>query len=673
MTSRRRAPWLVATALLALAIGTYAGVAGCGFLHFDDDLFVTGNPFVRQGLSLRAVRWAFEAGLLYLTPYTDYWLPLTALSRMLDVQLFGMNPTAQHLVNLLLHGANVLLLFALLRFATGALWRSAFVAAVLAVHPLHVEAVAWVTARKDVLCGFFWLGTLAAYVGWAHAPSRKRWALVVLLFACALMSKPMAATLPFVLLLLDYWPLGRLTDGPRLARGLRLLREKGALFALSAASVAVTIASKPTVSFVARDRLPLSARLGNALDAYVSYLTQAFWPVDLAVGYPHAEGGLPWSRLLVCSLVLALLTSVALLARRPYLIVGWLWFLGVLVPTIGLVQSGVQSRADRFSYLPLVGISLALAWAAGEWAAGAARRRLVIALCAALTLLLLARETRAQVGYWHDDLSLFTHATAVLPTSVIAHNGLGAALARAGELDRAEAEYRAALARRRDTVLVLRNLSALLASRGRDAEAQALLEDALRRPDRAPDEMAELHFALGRLEARWRRNRSAEAHYAEALRFDPRHWAALYNLGNLLAAEGRLDEAAERYAAAQRLNPDDVDVSNNLGLALLLTARPAQAVERLSAAVAIDPGLARGHVSLGRALVAAGRPEQGTAELREAVALAPASSEAHFQLAEVLASRGFSAEAQQHYREAVRLDPDDPLARARLAGAEPPS
>jgi protein O-mannosyl-transferase len=619
---------------------------------------------VRQGLSLRAIRWAFTAGLLYPTHYTDYWLPLTALSRMLDVQLFGMNPMAQHLVNLLFHAANVLLLFALLRAATGALWRSAFVAAVLAVHPLHVEAVAWVTARKDVLCGLFWLGTLAAYVGWTRAPGRRRWALVVLLFACALMSKPMAATLPFVLLLLDYWPLGRLTGG------LRLLREKALLFALSAASVAVTIMANVNVSLVSRERLSLLARLGNALDAYVGYLAQAFWPVGLAVGYPHAEGTLPGPRVLGCFLLLALGTALALLARRPYLTVGWLWFLGMLIPTIGLVQSGIQGRADRFVYLPLVGISLALAWAVGEWASGDARRRRVVALCAALALALLARTTRAQVAYWRDDRSLFTHATTVLPTSVIAHNSLGAALARAGQLDRAEAEYRTALRFRPDTVVALRNLSVLLAGRGRAAEAQSLLETALARPDLAPDAMAELHFALGRLEALRRQDQAAQAHYAEALRLDPRHWAALYNSGNLLAAQGRLGEAAERYAAAWRLNPDDVDVANNLGLALLLSGHPAEAVECLDAAVAIDPPLARGHVSLGRALVAAGRPEAGLAQLRQAVALAPGSSEAHFQLAEALASRGGSAEAREHYREAARLDPADPLARERLARAE---
>ncbi len=657
--------WLLAVALVALTVWAYADVAACGFLRFDDDLFVTGNPFVRQGLTPRALRWAFEADLVYQSPHADYWIPLTAISRMLDVELFGLDAAAHHLVNLLLHCVNVLLLFAVLRSLTGALWRSACVAAVLAVHPLHVEAVAWVTARKDVLSGLFWLATLAAYGAWARAPGRKRWALVLFLFACGLMSKPMVATLPFALLLLDYWPLGRI------GRGVALLREKWALFGLSAASVAATVVSNLHVSLIPRERLPLSARLSNALDAYVSYLSQAFWPAGLAVGYPHAQGEMSWLRFVVCVVVLGLITAIALIARkrRPYLLVGWLWFVGTLLPTSGLVQSGIQGRADRFVYLPLIGISLALVWACGEWVSHSARRRSIAAACAVAAVFLLAQTTRRQISYWKDDRTLFTHATAVLPGSAIAHNGLGAALGREGQLDQAEAEFRESLRIRPDSLLALRNLSALLAGRGRAEEALGLVDAALKRPGLSPDMMAELHFTLGWLESRRQRPQAAWAHFAAALRLDSRHWAALHNSGDLLVAQGRLAEAESYFAAAQRLNPDDVNVNNNLGLVLLLTGRPAAAVACLSEGARIDPRFALVRVSLGRALLAVGRADEGLAELRQAIAIEPENAEAHFQLAEALRARGLADEAANHYREAVRTNPADTQARSRLEEA----
>ena len=654
--------WL-AGALLLLTLVSYARVFECGFLAYDDDKFVTANPHVARGLTWSGLRWALAADLVFDSPRADYWEPLVALSRMADVELFGMRAGGHHLTNLVLHGASVVLLFWLLLGLTGALWRSAIVAAVFALHPLHVESVAWVSERKDVLSGLLFLLTLAAYAAYLRAPSPEKRLLVALVFALGLMAKPMLVTLPFVLLLLDVWPAGRLSLGAA------LVREKAELFALSAVSVAISLRTMAPLSS-GGSALSLAGRLVNALDACVSYLAQAFWPAGLAIGYPHLGQVTSWPRLLLQAAALAAVSVVVLRdrARRPYLLVGWCWFLGMLVPVVGLVQVGIQGRADRYMYLPLIGLALAVVWRVGEWAAANGTRRRVAAVAAAGMTAALALLSWRQVGYWKDDLALFSHAVSVVPDSPIAHNGLAAALIRLGRTDEAARELREALRLRPDLVVVRRNLALLEVRRGRGDEGARILEQGLASVAGDGGDAAELHLSLGFLRAQEGRTREAEVLYGKAVQADPRQWAALYDWGNLLAAQGRLGDAEEKLQAARRLNPDDAGIANNLGLVLLLEGRAPAAVDALSDGNRWFPDDPRLLTSLGRALAASGRDAEALLRLREAVSSAPRSAEAHYQLGRVLEATRLTEEALAHYREAVRLDPGDAQALAALRG-----
>lgn len=608
---------LIAVGLVCLTIVAHEGVLRCGFLNHDDNMFIHRNPIVRQGLTWRGVGWAFQAELAYDSHLADYWTPVTVLSRMLEISLFGLRPAAHHLTNLLLHCLNVLVAFRVFRGLSGATYRSALVAAVLAVHPLHVEAVAWLSARKDMLSCLFWLLTIGAYGAFARAPSARRMALAAATLALGLMSKPMVMTLPFVLLLLDLWPLGRWHLGRR------LLLEKWPLFLLVAISLAITLGSN--LSLKAVDAFPLSWRVANALDSYVAYLQQAVWPTRLAPGYPHSEGALPPSRILFCVAVLGVISGLALVnrKRRPYVLVGWGWFLGALVPAIGLVQSGSQARADRFTYIPLMGISVAIAWIAGDWAQRSRRRRVALAMLATIALVALATVTRRQVTHWKDDLALFSHAVEALPRSPLAHNGLAAALAQKGDLEGSERELREVLRLKPDFMFVRVSLSNLLTRMGRSAEGLHVLEEGLLA---APAGAYE--FERGLLRERQGRAREAAEHYSTAVARDPAHSVALYNWGNLLVAEGRMDEAVTRYLAAWRLNPDNGDVTNNLGMALLLSGHVEAALERLREGIVFDPESARLHTTLGYALSAAGRNAEAIAQLREALRLQPGYTEA---------------------------------------------
>jgi Flp pilus assembly protein TadD len=654
---------LVVLGLLGLTLAVHEGVRHAEFLHYDDDLFVTNNPFVRQGLTPRSLRWAFEADLVYETPYLDYWAPLTVLTRLVDVQVHGMSPAGHHLTNLLLHALNVGLAFLALRALTGALWPSAFVAAVMAVHPLHVEPVAWVAARKDMVSGVFWMAGLGAYAAYARAPSRRRYALLLFTFLCGLLSKPMVLTFPFVLLLLDHWPLRRPLGWP--AR----VREKAPLFLLTAASVLVTYRANMNVSLVPTGALPLWVRFANAAEAYAGYLGHALWPAGLGVGYPHVAGSLTAGSLAVsvAALLAVSVWAVAARNRQPWVIVGWCWFLGMVLPTVGIVQSGVQNRADRYAYLPLMGLSLAVAFTVARWVESRPRLRRAAFGLGALAVLALAVVSHRQIRFWKDDMTLFSRSIEVIEGNAISHNGRGAAFLRAGDAAKAEADFREALRLKPDFIGVVRNLTLLLLPQGRFAEAESLARDGLLRFALPGSRAAsELHFDLALVRARQGRAAEAEAEYREVLALNPYNWAALYNWGNLLVAAGRLEDAETRYRDAHRLNRDDVGVAGNLGLVVLLRGRAGEAVALLEEAIAIDPGNGPLRTKLGRCLVAAGRHADGVAALREGVRLAARNPDAHFQLAVALEAAGATAEAAARYEEALRLDPGDEAARGRL-------
>jgi protein O-mannosyl-transferase len=413
-----RPPLVLGGALALLTVLAFLPSLGNGYVILDDPLYVTANREVRQGITLEGAAWALTANV------ANNWHPLTVLSHMLDVEVFGLPPVGHHLTSLLLHLAGVLLLFEALRRMTGAAYRSALVAALFAVHPTRVESVAWISERKDVLSGLFWMLALLAYLGWVRRPSAGRYLLVTLALALGLAAKPMVVTLPCVLLLLDFWPLGR--------RGLRgLIVEKIPLFALSAASSVVTLHYQRT-SMAPLDVLPWDLRLANAAVSYVSYLGKAFLPRNLAVFYPFPMEIPAW-KTAGAVLLLALVTALAVWRARksPWLLVGWLWFLGTLVPVIGLVQVGRQAMADRYTYLPFVGLFLAVVWGTAEWAERRGALRPVLGALAVLAILGLAGMTRAQTRHWRDGVTLFRHALAVTGNNPLARQGLARALAAA--------------------------------------------------------------------------------------------------------------------------------------------------------------------------------------------------------------------------------------------------
>ncbi|MCC6847406.1 MAG: tetratricopeptide repeat protein [Deltaproteobacteria bacterium] len=622
----------VAAVLLLATLALYAPVRDHAFLNYDDTEYVTEHPRVRAGLTRAGVAWALTG------VHQATWHPLTSLTHLLDVQLFGLDAGPHLLVNVLLHACATAVLFLVLRSATGARWPSAFVAAAFAWHPLRVESVAWVSERKDVLSGLFWMLTLAAYVGYARRPTWGRWFAIAAVFTLGLLAKPMLVTLPCVLLLLDLWPLGRVPPaGGAPAVWRALVREKLPLFGLAAAmSAATVLAQRSAGALTTLATAPFGYRVGNALVSYVAYLRKILWPTGLAVFYPPREDLSVWAALAAAALVAAVTVAVLRAARRaPYLLVGWLWYLGTLVPVIGLVRHGEQAMADRFTYLPSIGIFMVLAWAARELAAGA-RPRVPAGLATAggaLALAACVAATARQLDHWRDSVSLFTHALAVAPDNYVAHGNLGVAL------------------------------DAL----GRHTEAMAHFERAVAL---APS-FAKARLNLGNALARSGSVEAAEAEYREAVRLDPGSALASYDLGLLLAERGELAEAIAWYRRALDRDPRYARAWNNLGWALAARGAPgdlAEAVRAYERALAMDPDLTAAHNNLAVALEGLGRGDEALAHYAAAVRLAPDEPRAHANHAALLASLGRTDEAIASYREALRLAPE--LAEVRAALAE---
>jgi Flp pilus assembly protein TadD len=507
-------------AALALLVAiAFAGVLRNGFLTFDDDLYVTANPLVLGGLTLRGVAEAFT------TFHAGNWHPLTWLSHMTDVELFGLDPAAHHAVNAALHALNAVLLFLALTALTRTTWRAALVAAFFGVHPLHVESVAWVAERKDLLSTAFGLLSLLAWARWARGGSRAAWGTSLACFALALLAKPMLVTLPFLMLVLDAWPLERLRGRedvwPR-------VREKLAFFALAFGACAVTlVAQQPAIT-----PAPFALRVANALLAFPAYLSRAFWPAALAVQYPYRTV-VPYSDLGAAAALVAAITGLAVwqARRRPWLLVGWLWFAGMLVPTLGLIQVGVQSSADRYTYLPLVGVAIAIVWSAAELVERAPRLRPLAAAAAVLLLALCVLRTRAQVEAWRDNTTLFTHATEVTPDNWFAHGELGIALAASGETARGRAELETALRIHPGYPRALANLGTLRAETGEPDAGVADLQHALE----LDPTMRGARVALGVALERARRLAEARAQYETLLARDPDDRTVELQLARLLA------------------------------------------------------------------------------------------------------------------------------------------
>jgi tetratricopeptide (TPR) repeat protein len=559
--------------------------------------------------------------------------------------LYGLNPAGYHLTNVLLHAAAVLLLFGLLWRMTGFLWRSAFVAAVFAVHPLRAESVAWIAERKDVLSGVFFMLTLWAYIAYARRPSSLgRYLTVAGLFALGLMAKPMLVTLPFVLLLLDYWPLRRMetaTDGGSWSFPRRVILEKVPLLVLTTVSCVITFSAQ-TDSIIPIDTLSLSSRLANAPVACMAYIGKLFYPVGLAVFYPHPGGGLPIWKVVLSTLALAGISLAAIVWRRrfPYLFVGWFWYLGMLAPVIGLAQAGSQSMADRYTYLPQIGLVLSMTWGIAD-SSSLWRGRRWVSMASVAALLVLMALAHRQVSYWRNSETIWTHtlnctapiyivhynlgialadsgkyveavdhyqkALEIWPASSDAHNNLGMALAGLGRIDEAVVHYQKALANKPGDADVYTNLGNAFAARGQLDEAIADYEKALSiKPD-----SAEAHHNYGVALERSGQIDAAVAHYQKALEINPIYADNYISLGNAMANRGQIDAAISHYRKALEINPDYAGVHYNLGMILVRSGQVDEAVSHFQMALEIQPDYAEARYYLNLALQQRNQPDRG--------------------------------------------------------------
>ncbi len=564
-TPRRGRLVLPALILIVLTLAAFLPVLGNGFINLDDDLSVTANPAVRAGITREGIRWAFTS-----LGYASNWHPLTWLSHQADVSLFGLDPAGHHLTSLLLHAANVLLLLLLLARMTGARWPSFLAAALFAVHPLHVESVAWVAERKDVLSTLLGLLCLLAWLEYLRRPASGRYILALALFVLGLLAKPMLVSFPFVLLLLDYWPLGRRqrrepAGGERGSRYLPPLTEKLPFFILAAASSLVTwLAQARGGALNPLSRTDPGGRVANALVSYVRYLGKTVWPSGLVPFYPLPAHGWGWWRIAGAALILVAVSLLALRGRRPWFAAGWLWYLVTLLPVIGLVQVGEQALADRYTYLPLIGIFIMIAWGLDEPAWRVPRLRHFLAVLAGATLLACAVLTWTQVGYWKDSLTLFGRTLEVSRDNWLALTNYGLALEEAGRYPEATARLEEALALDPGWAPARNNLGLALARSGRLAEARVHFQEALRLQPGS----AEARLNLANVLALQGLPAEALVQVREAVRLAPRLAMAHNNLGVYLLREGRREEARGEFREALRLDPFQEEAKANLRDAL---------------------------------------------------------------------------------------------------------
>jgi Tfp pilus assembly protein PilF len=523
-----------------------------GFLNYDDEKYVFKNSHVIAGLSPQEMGWAFTHA------HAANWHPVTWISHMLDCQVFGLNAGGHHFTNVLLHAAAAVLLFFVLRRMTGSLWRSAFVAALFAIHPLRVESVAWVAERKDVLSGVFFMLTLNAYTSYTRNPSHLRYLAMSILFALGLMSKPMLVTLPCLLLLLDYWPLKRIVD---LAQTREVILEKVPLFLLSIVSCFATIAAQRE-SIDVIENLSVPWRIGNACVSAVTYIWQLIWPRNLAVFYPHPRETLPLLTIAIAAALLIAITAgvVALRRSRPYLFTGWFWYLIMLAPIIGIVQVGWQAHADRYTYLPHIGLCLAGTWAIADLTLNWSRRREVLTGAAVVIIALLSWQAHVQASYWRDNETLWRHAIAVVPRNATAHNNLGTLLGRSGHYAEAIAEFEQALEIDPAIRKANSNLGAALLETGKIDEAIAHFEKELQ----VQPQSAETENILAHTLMQANRTEAALEHSRKFVQLRPNSATGHYNLALALQRTGRIAEAVSQYEQALALKPDYANARRNL-------------------------------------------------------------------------------------------------------------
>lgn len=706
-TPTGRRDLLLTAALVAAIFATYWQVSTFEFISYDDGVYVTANETVQKGLTFQGIIWAFTTG------HGANWHPLTWLSHLLDVSLYGEEPAGHHITSVILHAINAVLLFFLFKSMTGAVWESFFIAALFALHPLRVESVAWVSERKDVLSTFFWFVTMLAYVRFVRQPNPVRYLLVAAGLAVGLMAKPMLVTLPFVLLLMDFWPLNRFgafSAGTRSpvhgslrtpafrSTALGLFKEKIPLIAIVIISSIVTFLVQREGGAVARvDEFTIGDRFQNALMGYVRYLGKLVWPEGLAVFYPYNT---EWAvnQLAGAAIILAGVTLLAIFSwrRLPFVTVGWFWYVGTLLPVIGLVQVGSQSIADRYTYVPVIGITVLMVWSIRELLVHRQQLGRIAVAAGFAVLVVLASATWVQAGHWQNSIALFKHTAEVTTNNWVAHSNLGIAYTAENEYEEAIKHYRKAIEIHQKDPEAEHGLGVVLVKVGKIDEA---IQHYLKALEIKPDHH-EAFNNLGAAYAMQGRTEEAQKQYAEALRIKPDYAEAHNNFGSLLAEQGKLDEAIRHFSEALKVKPEYRDARNNLERAQSghtgrahdislreekLKTNPADVETRLELAgllrdqgrmsdasehyrevIRIRPNNIEARKALASLLSGQGKIQEAITELDEVIKIAPRNVDARNELGMLLGRAGRMNEAVKHLTEAVRINPGSADARNNL-------
>jgi len=634
--------------LILIIFAVFAQVRSFNFINYDDLLYVNENVHIATGLKCNNIVWVFTK------PNVSNWHPLTGLSHILDCQLFGLNAGAHHIINLLFHIANTLLLFTILRKMTGVFWRSAFVAAAFALHPLHVESVAWISERKDVLSTMFWILTMDAYFRYVKEPKAGRYVLTLVLFAMGLMSKPMLVTMPFVLLLLDYWPLNRLQIGNK-QRIFHLVREKIPFFILAIASSVVTfLVQRHSGAVALPDMLPLKLRVSNAVVSCLQYIFKMFYPAGLAVYYPYDVAKLSTINVLLAATVLLVISILVIrnTAKHRYLLVGWLWYLGTLIPVVGLVQVGGQAMADRYTYVPLIGLFIIIAWGANDLLQNWKYRKIALGVSSIAAVSVLSVCAWQQTSYWCTSQTLFEHTLKVTTGNYVAYNCLGSALIEQDKFDEAIDLLHRCLRIKPDYAWAYHNLGIAYSKLNRCEEAIKACEQATR----IQPKNSWAYYTLGVACDKLGRYREAIEAYKHAVTVEPYYADAYYNLGAAFAKLGRYQEAVQAYEQAIRIRPDDADAYCNLASAYGQLGQFENEIEACENALRINPHLAEAYYNLGAAFGRLGRYPEAIEACKQAIKIKPDYAEAYYNLGAALMLAGDKNAAIQQHNILEKLD-----------------
>jgi tetratricopeptide (TPR) repeat protein len=645
---------LVYSALILSTLLVFWQVRNFDFVNYDDQLYVYENTHVLKGLTGDSIIWAFTAC------QKGYWQPLTWLSLIINCQLFGSHPGGFHLVNVFLHLANTLLLFWVLKKMTSSLWSSAFVAALFAIHPMHVESVTWISERKDVLSTLFWLLTMWAYVRYARSVAvpatakRVNYILALIFFALGLMSKPMLVTLPFILLLLDYWPLNRIHNPQSKIRN--LLLEKIPFFILAAISSVVTFLTQKvgTITYDT-ETIALSDRAGNAFLSYARYIGKLFVPRNLAVSYPFDAGGFVFWQVAMSIVLLIVISIFVIRFRRnhKYLAVGWFWFIGMLVPVIGLVKFTWSSYSDRFTYIPYIGLFIMLAWGLPDFLSKWPHRKIVLSIAAPITLIALGTGAFRQVSVWKDSITLYSHAIEVTHNNALVHNYLGMSYLNLKRYQDAIESLKQAIAIDRNCTDAYYNLGVAFDKVGRWEESI----DAFKQVIQARPHYAEAHYNLGNAYLSLGRSQDALEIYKRAVILDPALAEAQYNLGNAYSKLGRYQDAIEAYKQAIKIKPGYIEAYNNLGNACVSMGRFQEAAEAFKQVIKIKPDFADAYNNLGNACLGMGRWQDAVENYKQAIRIQPNWAQPYCNLGAAYGTIGSFQEALEAYKQAVGVDP----------------